>query len=325
VRPRSLPVTIAGDLIIPTDNDPVVAVGVSMPSPSRSIFGWDGIALAAITGPPTPKTPGPDSVSASASMLKTSISPTPILRRRAGRQPPYHFYRGYLIDELSSAHDPNPVPGGSRDARLHYRLRRVETIRSKSCCDRHVRRYGKDDKAALAHLLDLGELMSILNDDYALQTDEPRHFTSPEQILDDLTGEGQTKKLGSPSRGLSIPSRSTVTKPRSRSRSSIKMRPEGIAQSSACTLSTTAGRFTVSTPSLLPTERRRPMPAAGPNLLPRGTLIGTICSRISPVCAPRSHQVNPRDGQSAIRRRPRAGSPVHQFQCEKKEAYRDIR
>ena len=52
----------------------------------------------------------------------------------------------------------------------------------------------KNDKAALAHILDLGELMKTVNDDYALQFDEPRSFYSPEEILDDLTGEGLTKK-----------------------------------------------------------------------------------------------------------------------------------
>ncbi|MBU8933862.1 MAG: hypothetical protein KOO62_07625 [candidate division Zixibacteria bacterium] len=52
----------------------------------------------------------------------------------------------------------------------------------------------KDDRATLAHILDLSELMSNLNEDYALQTNKPRVFTSPEQILDDLTGEGKTKK-----------------------------------------------------------------------------------------------------------------------------------
>jgi len=51
----------------------------------------------------------------------------------------------------------------------------------------------KDDKATLAHLLDLSELMANYDQDYALQTDEPRHFTNPEQILDDLTGTGETK------------------------------------------------------------------------------------------------------------------------------------
>lgn len=51
----------------------------------------------------------------------------------------------------------------------------------------------KDDKAALAHILDLPELMKVVNDDYALQSDNPRTFTSPQQILEDLTEEGQTK------------------------------------------------------------------------------------------------------------------------------------
>ncbi len=51
----------------------------------------------------------------------------------------------------------------------------------------------KDDKAALAHLLDLEELMKITSDDYALQTDKPRMFTSPQQILEDLTENGKTK------------------------------------------------------------------------------------------------------------------------------------
>jgi len=51
----------------------------------------------------------------------------------------------------------------------------------------------KDDKAALAHLLDLPELMKTINEDYALQTDSPRVFTNPLEVLDDLTGEGQTK------------------------------------------------------------------------------------------------------------------------------------
>ncbi|MEW5993192.1 MAG: hypothetical protein AB1744_02200 [Candidatus Zixiibacteriota bacterium] len=52
----------------------------------------------------------------------------------------------------------------------------------------------KDDKATLAHLLDLAELMRNYQEDYALQTDSPRVFTSPEQILDDLTGDGLTKR-----------------------------------------------------------------------------------------------------------------------------------
>ncbi len=53
----------------------------------------------------------------------------------------------------------------------------------------------KDDQPALIYLLDLPELMKNLNEDYALQTDSPRVFTSPEQVLEDLTGEGETKKI----------------------------------------------------------------------------------------------------------------------------------
>ena len=52
----------------------------------------------------------------------------------------------------------------------------------------------RNDKAALAHVLDLGELMKTVNEDYALQTDVPRQFTNPQQILDDLTDDGATKK-----------------------------------------------------------------------------------------------------------------------------------
>ena len=51
----------------------------------------------------------------------------------------------------------------------------------------------KDDKAALTYLLDLPELMKSLNSDYALDTENPRVFHNPEEILDDLTGDGQTK------------------------------------------------------------------------------------------------------------------------------------
>ena len=51
----------------------------------------------------------------------------------------------------------------------------------------------KDDRAALAHMLDLVELMKSGHSDYALQTDQPRRFTNPEEILNDLTGEGKTK------------------------------------------------------------------------------------------------------------------------------------
>ena len=53
----------------------------------------------------------------------------------------------------------------------------------------------KDDQAALAHLLDLSALMSNKEFDYSLKTeDEPRVFTSPIEILEDLTGDGLTKK-----------------------------------------------------------------------------------------------------------------------------------
>lgn len=51
----------------------------------------------------------------------------------------------------------------------------------------------KNDKAALAHLLDLAELMRNTNTDYALTGDSARVFTSPTQMLDDLTGDGKTK------------------------------------------------------------------------------------------------------------------------------------
>jgi hypothetical protein len=52
----------------------------------------------------------------------------------------------------------------------------------------------RDDRAALTSLLDLPALMETMNGDYALQTDSPRVFHSPEQILDDLTGDGATKQ-----------------------------------------------------------------------------------------------------------------------------------
>ena len=53
----------------------------------------------------------------------------------------------------------------------------------------------KNDPAALPYLLDLEELMLSMNEDYALQTDSPRVFTSPEEILEDLTGDGRTKQI----------------------------------------------------------------------------------------------------------------------------------
>lgn len=52
----------------------------------------------------------------------------------------------------------------------------------------------KNDEAALAHLLDLPELMKSINEDYALQTDNPRVFSNPVEILKDMTGDGLTKQ-----------------------------------------------------------------------------------------------------------------------------------
>ena len=53
----------------------------------------------------------------------------------------------------------------------------------------------KNDQAALAHYLDLAELMKNIDEDYAVQTDSPRVFTNPKEILEDLTNDGLTKKL----------------------------------------------------------------------------------------------------------------------------------
>lgn len=52
----------------------------------------------------------------------------------------------------------------------------------------------RDDKPALTRVLDLPELMRNINEDYALQTDNPRVFTNPQDLLDDLTENGKTKK-----------------------------------------------------------------------------------------------------------------------------------
>jgi hypothetical protein len=53
----------------------------------------------------------------------------------------------------------------------------------------------KNDEAALAHLLDIPELMRNSQEDYALQVENVRVFTNPEDILKDLTGEGETKRV----------------------------------------------------------------------------------------------------------------------------------
>ena len=51
----------------------------------------------------------------------------------------------------------------------------------------------RDDKAAIARMLDLPALMGKTGEDYALQTDNPRVFHNPEDVLNDLTGDGLTK------------------------------------------------------------------------------------------------------------------------------------
>lgn len=51
----------------------------------------------------------------------------------------------------------------------------------------------KDDKAALARLIDLKTMMENVDQDYALNTDNPRTFVNPENLLEDLTGDGLTK------------------------------------------------------------------------------------------------------------------------------------
>lgn len=51
----------------------------------------------------------------------------------------------------------------------------------------------RNDRAAIAHLLDLGALMKKTTEDYALQSDAPRKFTSPEELMNDLVDSGLTK------------------------------------------------------------------------------------------------------------------------------------
>ena len=53
----------------------------------------------------------------------------------------------------------------------------------------------KNDEAALTHLLDLPELMRNSQEDYALQVENARVFTNPEEVLADLTGDGETKRV----------------------------------------------------------------------------------------------------------------------------------
>lgn len=52
----------------------------------------------------------------------------------------------------------------------------------------------EDDRETLAHYLDFVSIMQSGGDDYALSGDTARTFHSPEQILDDMTDTGLTKK-----------------------------------------------------------------------------------------------------------------------------------
>lgn len=51
----------------------------------------------------------------------------------------------------------------------------------------------RNDKAAILNLLDVPALMEITGEDYGLKTDNPRTFHNPEDILNDMTGDGLTK------------------------------------------------------------------------------------------------------------------------------------
>jgi len=53
----------------------------------------------------------------------------------------------------------------------------------------------RNDKGEIAHVLDLRALMTVKDRDYALQLDPPRILKSPTDILEDLTGSGQTKDV----------------------------------------------------------------------------------------------------------------------------------
>lgn len=51
----------------------------------------------------------------------------------------------------------------------------------------------RNEKAAILNLVDISALMEISGEDYALKSDNPRTFHNPEDILNDLTGDGLTK------------------------------------------------------------------------------------------------------------------------------------
>jgi len=53
----------------------------------------------------------------------------------------------------------------------------------------------KNDEASLTHLLDIPELMRNSQKDYAIQRENARVFTNPEEVLQDLTGDGETKRV----------------------------------------------------------------------------------------------------------------------------------
>jgi hypothetical protein len=52
----------------------------------------------------------------------------------------------------------------------------------------------RDDRGAILPVIDLPQLMNQEAEDYALQTDKPRIFHNPDDLLNDLTGDGLTKK-----------------------------------------------------------------------------------------------------------------------------------
>ena len=51
----------------------------------------------------------------------------------------------------------------------------------------------RNEKAAILNLVDVPALMEISGEDYGLNSDNPRTFHNPEDILNDLTGDGLTK------------------------------------------------------------------------------------------------------------------------------------
>ncbi len=63
--------------------------------------------------------------------------------------------------------------------------------------DTVIRLFGameRNDGPAILPLIDVAQIMERGTSDYALQTDEPRVFHDPKDLLEDLTGEGLTKQ-----------------------------------------------------------------------------------------------------------------------------------